>query len=270
MLIRSDDEILTATLGNRDGNDFLVKHAGVDSGFRALLASQGKRVLILARDQETVGDILRRLSHRIDAVLLLDRLVNEAPAEGCVIKLGITTVRCALFRQNERRTRHGLHAAGYTECNCAGANSIGDIADSIHAGTAQPVDGHGGHRYRQAGQQHGHARYVAIVFPCLVGAAVGKVLDLHGVEIFITLEQGRDWNCREIVGTHRGQRPSVAADGRPNRITDKRISHTVSWLSSWSYLRPKKMPAPAQIPATTAATRAIPAVPIASVVVRNV
>jgi hypothetical protein len=50
-------------------------------------------------------------------------------------------------------------------------------ADGIHARTAQAVDRGAGHFDRQAGEQAGHARDVAVVFAGLVGAAVDDVFD---------------------------------------------------------------------------------------------
>src|SRR5581483_2534400 len=70
MLIAVDDRRVPFARGNGDRHD-LLRQVTVGLGGRStLLTAQRKRVLICATDPTLLGDILRRLGHRVDAVLL--------------------------------------------------------------------------------------------------------------------------------------------------------------------------------------------------------
>jgi hypothetical protein len=77
-----------------------------------VLASQGEYVLVLARDLIFLGDVLGRLGHGIDTVAAFHQRVDEAPAERCVVDLGLARERRLGLGHDEGRPRHALDAAG--------------------------------------------------------------------------------------------------------------------------------------------------------------
>ena len=81
MLVGVDDAVVAPTLRNADTHDLLRKPAAGHRGLGTLLDPQGKLVLVVTLDTELVRDVFRRLGHGLDAVLLLDLPVDEAPAE---------------------------------------------------------------------------------------------------------------------------------------------------------------------------------------------
>ena len=131
----------------------------------------------LRRDLVVLGDVLGRLRHRVDAVLLLHQRIDEAPADGGVLDLGAALERLLRLAHDERRARHPLDAAGDHEVGLAGADR------PRRRPTASSPDAHSrltvmpGIDVRQAGQQQRHAGDVAVVLAGLVGAA-----EIHLVE----------------------------------------------------------------------------------------
>ncbi len=188
MFVRVHDDGIAASLRHADGHDFFGEHTGFDSRFRPLLAAQGERILVLAGNTEIVGDILRGLRHRIDAVLLLQFTVHETPAERGVVDFRVTPEGRGLFRHDERRARHRLHAAGNRQLDTAGSDRVRSIADRVHPRAAQAIDGCRRNGGRQAGEQCRHACDIAIVFTGLVGTTVDDVVDSGGVELHLTFE----------------------------------------------------------------------------------
>ena len=104
VLVRVDDDVVTAPLRNRHGNNLVPENAGVDRRLGALLTAQRECVLVGAGHEESIGHVLGRFGHRVDAVLLFDLPVDKAPAQRRVVELGIAAVRCRLLRHDERRT----------------------------------------------------------------------------------------------------------------------------------------------------------------------
>src|SRR5271154_5033818 len=60
---------------------FLGEKTVAHGGCGALLASEGKGVLVFARDMEFFGDDFGRLGHGVDAVFCFHQRIDEAPAE---------------------------------------------------------------------------------------------------------------------------------------------------------------------------------------------
>jgi hypothetical protein len=71
------------------GDDLLGQPAVGLRGDRLVLAAHGECVLVGARHAKLFGDVLAGLRHGIDAILLLHQRVDEAPADGGVVDLGI-------------------------------------------------------------------------------------------------------------------------------------------------------------------------------------
>ena len=98
------------------------------------------------RDVEVLGHVLAGLRHGIDAVLLLHQRIDEAPADGGVVDLGIAREGRLGLRHHEGRARHGFDAAGDHQLGLAGLDGAGGGDDRIHARAAQAVDGGARHR----------------------------------------------------------------------------------------------------------------------------
>jgi hypothetical protein len=88
MLVAVDDR-RAGLAGDLDRRDLAVEEAGLDGGGGALLAAQGEGVLVGAADAVVGGDVLGGLGHGVDAVGLLHRRIDEAPADGGVLDLGV-------------------------------------------------------------------------------------------------------------------------------------------------------------------------------------
>ena len=88
MLVAIDRHRLALLLRHVNGDDLLRERAVGLRTSGALLAAQREAVLRIARDAEVHCDVFSRLGHRIDAVLLAHRLVDEAPADGRIEDLG--------------------------------------------------------------------------------------------------------------------------------------------------------------------------------------
>ena len=84
VLVAIDDERFALPLRDRDRHDLVGEPAGLDGGDGALLALERERVLALAADAPALGDVLRRLAHRVRVVALGEARVDEPPAEGRV------------------------------------------------------------------------------------------------------------------------------------------------------------------------------------------
>jgi hypothetical protein len=122
---------------------------------------------------------------------------------------------------DEGRARHALDAAGDHQIGVAGADGARGGADGVHARAAQSVDRGAGDFERQAGEQGRHARDVAVVLAGLVGAAVEDVVERAPVEVGMAQHQRPDGQGGEIVGSDRGERAAVAADGGAYGVADE-------------------------------------------------
>jgi hypothetical protein len=124
---------------------------------------------------------------------------------------------------------HGLNAAGDVDVALAGLDGARGLVDGVQARRAQPVEGHAGHMLGETGQQHGHARHVAVVLAGLVGAAQVDLLHQGRVETG-SLNNSLEGNRGQVVRPHRSQHAAVAAHGSTNRIDDHCVGHKSSGL----------------------------------------
>ena len=190
-----------------------------------LLRPHRERVLIVAGHPVLLGHVLRRLSHRVGAVLLAHLRIDEAPAEARVEQLDVARERLARLRHHVRRARHALDAAGDVEVALAELHRARRVRDGAHARCAEAIDRLAGHAHRQAGEQHRHARDVAIVLARLVGAAEDDVGDVRRIERRMPRDERGDDVRGEIVGAHLAELPADVADGRANAVDDVCVSH---------------------------------------------
>src|SRR5580704_6845466 len=119
MLVFIDDDGPRLAAWRLDRDDLLGEIAGGDGVGGALLRTQRKCILVLARDLEFLGDVLAGLGHGIDAVLRLHQRVDEAPAERGVVDVGRSRKRLAGLAHDERRPRHRFDSAGDGELHLA-------------------------------------------------------------------------------------------------------------------------------------------------------
>ena len=126
--------------------------------------------------------------------------------------------------QDHRRARHRLDPARHDEVGLAGADLLGRRGDGLQAAGAQAVDGVARHLVRQAGQQRGHARDVAVVLAGLVGGAEDDLVD-GVVGDARALERGAEDEGGEVVGTGVGEGAAIAPEGRADAADEKGIGH---------------------------------------------
>ena len=224
VLIRLDAGHAPFAILDLDRDDFLPERPFRLGRRGALLRAQRERVLVGARNLIFVGDVLGRLRHRIDAVKLLHRRIDEAPADG-----GVENVRRPLKRRlslahDERGAGHQFGAAGDRELNLARLDPPRRRGDRLHARGAKAVDGCARNGLGQAGEQERHAREIAVVLARLVGAAEKDLVELLA-EAGMAAHELADRRRREIVGAHAGQRAAVAADRRAHIVADEGLGH---------------------------------------------
>ncbi len=215
---------------DRHRDDLAGKPAARLRGRGALLRAQRKGILVGACNAEVGGDVLRGFGHRVDAELPLQRRVDEAPSHRGVVDRIAARKRGVRLRHHERRARHALDAAGHHQLGLAGADGARADAHRIQAGAAQAIDGRRRHALRQAGEQRGHARDVAVVLAGLVGAAVVDVVERSPVDAGMARHQRPERHRGQVVGPHAGQCTAIAADRRADAVTQEDFVH-------WATLR---------------------------------
>lgn len=127
-------------MGDPHRYDFFGEKAGGLGRSGALLAAQGKGVLVGARHLVIVGDIVSGLRHRIHAVLLFHQGVDKTPADGGVFQLHVARERRIGLAHDEGRTGHRLDATGNRQFHFAAGNRPESRADRVHARGAQAVE----------------------------------------------------------------------------------------------------------------------------------
>jgi hypothetical protein len=191
-LVRVDRHGVALGLGNVDGHDLVVESARLGGGHRAAVRLERERVLVLARDAVALGDVLRRLAHRIRRVALGEAGVHEAPADGRVHEPAVAAREAPLrLQHHERRARHRLHAAGQHEAGLAEPDLAGGLHDRLEAGRAQPVHRHAGHLLGEPCDERCHPRHVPVVLAGLVRAAHVDLVHRLRVDV-VALHRGGD------------------------------------------------------------------------------
>ena len=212
MFVGVDETRFAAPDGHRHGRDLLGQAAGRDGLGRALLRPQRERVLVRAGHVALLGDVLRRLAHRVDAVAAFHLRVHEPPAQGGVVHRDRPVVRRLRLRHDEWGAAHALHAARDDEIRLAGPDGPRRDRDGVRSRPAEPVDGAARHRLGQAGEQQRHPRDVAVVLAGLVRATEDDVVDGGPVDRRQPGRQLAEHVRGEVVGSHCGQRAAVPAD----------------------------------------------------------
>ena len=211
--------------GDLDRDDLVVEPAGLDRGDRPPLALERERVLALAVDAVALGDVLRGLAHRVRVVHLGELRVEEAPAERRVLELARAAVPGAgRLGHHVRRPGHRFHAAADEHVAVADGDRVRGRVDRLQPGPAQPIDGQPADLDREAGQQHGHPRHVAVVLARLVRAAEDHVLDQRRVDAG-AVDDGPQHERGEVVRADARERPAVAADRRPDGLDDPGLAN---------------------------------------------
>ena len=190
------------------------------------MGPQGEGVLIHTGDLVVLRDVLTGFGHGIDAVLLFHQGVDEAPADGGVVDLGIAGKGCVGFGHHEGGARHGFHTARDHQVGLTGLDLTRGDQDGVHAGTAEAVDGGAGDADRQASEQRGHACDVAVVLTGLIGAAEDDVIDGLPIDGRVAGHQGAQWNGAKVIGADGRERATEAANRRADVVADENVSHS--------------------------------------------
>ncbi|EDT37272.1 hypothetical protein BamMEX5DRAFT_6952 [Burkholderia ambifaria MEX-5] len=225
MLVTRKHDRIAFLLRNRDRHDFLGERAVLLRTCSLLLAAQREQILVGAADVVVDRDVLGRLGHRVHAMQLFHQRIDETPADRRIVDVGLARERAGGLAHHERRARHAFDATGHHQRGLARLDRARGHAHRIHPGTAQAVDRRTRHALRQAREQRGHARDVAVVLAGLVRAAVDHVVDHRPVDVAVALDERLERHRAEVVGAHAGQRTAVTADRGTNRITQKSFGH---------------------------------------------
>jgi hypothetical protein len=189
----------------------VVEQPRLDRAGRPLLAAQAVGVGLLAGDAVQGRHALGGLAQG-DRVLGVVPWVHEPPAQRAVVHLPRLGPRGARLGHHPRRARHRLDPAGDDDVGLARLHGHGGVRDGGQAAGAQPVHGVAADRQRQAGEQHGHPRHVAVVLAGLVGVAEDHLVDALGVDAGAPHRLADDQRG-EVVRADPRQRPAVATTG---------------------------------------------------------
>jgi hypothetical protein len=221
--VLADDEGVALALGDGDGHELRVEVARVLGGGGLLMGGEGEGVLVLARDGVLRHEVLRRLTHLLEGEELPHLGVREAPAEGGVEDRRVADGESHVgLLHGEGRAAHALDAAGEADVAVPHADGARGLHHSFEPRGAEAVEGHGRHGLRQPGEQHAHARDVAVVLARLVRAAGVGLVD--GVVRHAGAADGLAEDVGEqVVGAHGRQPAADAADGRAAGADDDGI-----------------------------------------------
>ncbi len=191
------------------------------------MGEEGEAVLLLPPDPVHLRQVFGGLAHALGAVEGLHFGVDEAPAQGGVVHDEVAGGEAPLgLRDGVGGTGHGFHAASDIHLALPGPDGPGRLGHGLQPGAAEAVYRAARHLHGEAGEEEGHAGHVAVVLARLVGAAGVDVLHFLFGDAG-AVHEGGEGVGEEVVGAHRGQRPSVLADGGPNRFHDPGFGHGV-------------------------------------------
>jgi hypothetical protein len=116
---------------------------------------------------------------------------------------------------------NALSGLGDHQPRFAGTDGTRCGSERVQPRSAQAIESGARHIDRQAGEQAGHARDVAVVLPGLVGAAEQNLVDGGPVHGRVACDQGAQRDRRKVVGAHRRQRAAVTTEGCALRVADE-------------------------------------------------
>ena len=221
-------------LGRLHGHEVERQPVGVLG--RQLLRAQAPGVGVLAADGVEDRDLLGGLAEadgRLATVEILEARVDQPPAERRVGDVAGGRPGPRALGQYHRRARHRLDSARHDDVGLAGADLLGGGGDGLQAAGAQAVDRVARDLVRQAGQQRGHARDVAVVLAGLIGGAEDDLVD-GVVGDAGALEGGAEDEGGEVVRTRIGQGAAIAPEGRADAADEKGIGHAERSMRSVS------------------------------------
>ena len=225
MLVGIEHRHRTLLAGQLDGDDFIAEKTGRLSTRPALLAGQGKGILIGARHLPFLGYVFGCIGHGINTEGGFHLWIHEAPADGGVLDFRHPRESALGLGHHQRSAGHALHATGDQQIGFAAANGARCLPHRLQAGGTQAVHRHPRHARRQAGQQQRHARHVAVVLAGLIDATVEHILQRRPVDPGIARHQRLEWQGRQVIGAHTGQGTGITADRGTDCIADKSMGH---------------------------------------------
>src|SRR6185436_21182964 len=122
--------------------------------------------------------------------------------------------------QNERGARHTLNPACNHQRCFTRLNSTGGDCDGFEARAAETIDCRPRHLHWEPSQQKRHTRHVAIVLAGLIRASVDDIIDRTPIDSRVSLYEGLDGNCREIIGAQGRQNSPITPERRANGVTN--------------------------------------------------
>jgi len=128
------------------------------------------------------------------------------------------------FAVTKRCARHRLDAARDEEVAVACDDCVAGADHGGEPGGTEPVDRDARDRVRQAGEQRGHPRDIAVVLPRLVGGAEPDLFDL-ALRHAGAIDDLADHERGEVVRAHTRQRAAVATDRGANACEDDCAGH---------------------------------------------
>ena len=199
----------------------LLCHQGI------ALRAPGHLVLRLARDAEICGHVLGGFGHAVHAIGLLHQPVDKAPADGGVIDRIVAAESAVHLGHDKGGAAHALDAAGNHQAGLARADCPRRRSHRVQARPAQAVDSGTRHVNRQAGQQRGHVRHIAVILPGLVGAAKQYVAHSTPIDPRVAGHQGLERDGTEVVSSHAAKGASVAAKRGADGVANKSLFHAL-------------------------------------------
>ena len=147
--------------------------------------------------------------------------MNRQPSVVSYISRWPRSQAAAGLGHDVRRPGHRLDAAADEHVTVADGDRVGRRIDRLQSGATQPIDGQPAHLDREARQQHGHPRDVAIVLAGLVGAAEDDVLDERRIEAGAIDDRPQHGAARSSGRTRR-ERTAVPPDRGSGRLRRSR------------------------------------------------
>ena len=150
------DELVTLAALDRHGHDFGRKTATLHGLGAQLVAAQGVLVLLLARDAQTLGDLLGGLGH-VEPADRIHQRCEERVDDGLLLTEAHARTHAV---DDVRSLAHVLHAAGEHRGRFTQLQELRARHDRLQAGTAQAIHGQSRHMLRHTSLQTHMARAV--------------------------------------------------------------------------------------------------------------
>ena len=155
----------------------------------ALVAAQGKSILVCPADSIARGDIFSRQSH----------------AGKCLGHIFHQVGQRRKLKAGHRHHAHRLGAAGNDYFGLACHNSKSAVGNTLHPRRAETVNRLGGNCYWQAGAQRHHTRHIHALLALWKCAAQDDIINIGRVQPFSPAQQFLDHRGGHFIRTESRQ-----------------------------------------------------------------